>query len=97
MAVARRRTCPTRQTLALGASYSLATVGEGRWETLVTACFLHAASLHLGFNMLALWQAGPLVERAVGSARMAPMYLVAGAFGNLLSVAYGWFGGTRAG
>jgi rhomboid protease GluP len=76
--------------LQLGASYALATVGEGRWETLVTACFLHGSLLHVGFNMVALWQAGPLVERTVGSARMAPMYLVAGAFGNLLSVAYGW-------
>jgi rhomboid protease GluP len=82
------------QMLALGASYSLATVGEGRYETLVTACFLHAGVVHLLFNMIALWQAGPLVERSVGSARMAPMYLIAGAFGNLLSVLYGWFGGS---
>ena len=82
---------PTSDGLALGASYSLATLYEGRFETLVTACFLHAGIVHLLFNMLALWQAGPLVERAVGSARMAPMYLVAGIFGNLLSVGYGWF------
>jgi rhomboid protease GluP len=81
---------PPDGALALGASYGLATIGESRWETLVTACFLHGGIIHLGFNMLALWQAGPLVERAVGSARMAPMYLVAGAFGNLLSVGYGW-------
>jgi rhomboid protease GluP len=85
---------PTRQLLGLGASYSFATLGEGRFETLVTACFLHAGLMHLGFNMLALWQAGPLVERGVGSARMAPMYLLAGAFGNLLSVLYGWFSGS---
>ncbi len=78
------------EALAFGASYSLATIGEARWETLVTACFLHDGMLHLGFNMLALWQAGPLVERAVGSARMAPMYLVAGALGNALSTAYSW-------
>jgi rhomboid protease GluP len=80
----------TSLLLRFGASYPLATVGEHRWETLVTACFLHGGLLHLGFNMLALWQAGPLVERAVGSARMAPMYLVSGACGNLLSVASGW-------
>jgi rhomboid protease GluP len=73
--------------MQLGASYALATVGEGRWETLVTACFIHGSVLHIGFNMVALWQAGPLVERAVGSARMAPMYLLSGAFGNLLSIA----------
>ncbi|MGH7297548.1 MAG: rhomboid family intramembrane serine protease, partial [Polyangiaceae bacterium] len=81
---------PPREALAFGASDSLATVFEHRWETLVTACFLHDGVLHLGFNMLALWQAGPLVERNVGSARMAPMYLVAGAFGNLVSVANAW-------
>src|SRR5215472_7024458 len=81
---------PTREALAFGASDSLATVGESRWETLVTACFLHDGLIHIGFNMLALWQAGPLVERAVGSARVAPMYLVAGATGNALSVAHAW-------
>jgi rhomboid protease GluP len=76
------------QMLELGASYPAATIGEGRWETLVTACFLHGGVVHVAFNMIALWQAGPLVERAVGSARMASMYVVAGAAGNLLSVAY---------
>ncbi len=73
--------------MQLGASYALATLGEARWETLVTACFLHADVIHVAFNMALLWLAGPLVERTVGSARMAPLYLVAGAFGNLVSVA----------
>jgi rhomboid protease GluP len=82
---------PPRLALELGASYGLATVGELRLETLVTACFLHAGLFHVGFNMLALWQAGPLVERTVGSARMAPMYLAAGVFGNVLSVVYGFW------
>jgi rhomboid protease GluP len=77
----------TDQLLTLGASYPAATIGEHRWETLVTACFLHGNIAHITFNMLALWQAGPLVERAVGSARMAPMYLLAGIFGYVLSVA----------
>jgi rhomboid protease GluP len=85
---------PSSEALAFGASYALATIGENRWETLVTACFLHDGIFHIGFNMLALWQAGPLVERAVGSARMAPMYLVAGAAGNLLSVEYTWHAHT---
>jgi rhomboid protease GluP len=86
--------------LAFGASYPPATIGEFRWETLVTACFLHGSLVHIGFNMLALWQVGPLVERSVGSARMAPMYLIAGASGNLLSVGYGWWthgGGVTVG
>jgi rhomboid protease GluP len=77
----------TREALAFGASYSLATLGEHRWETLVTACFLHDGVLHLALNMFFLWGAGPIVEKNVGSARMAPMYLAAGAAGNLLSMA----------
>lgn len=78
----------SEQLLRLGASYPPATIGENRWETLVTACFLHSSISHITFNMLALWQAGPLVERAVGSARMAPMYLGSGIIGFLLSVAH---------
>jgi rhomboid protease GluP len=83
---------PQREALAFGASYAFATVGEGRWETLVTACFLHDGLLHVSFNMLLLWQAGPIVEKNVGSARMAPLYLVAGVVGNLVSVAWAWRG-----
>jgi rhomboid protease GluP len=86
---------PSLETsLLLGASYPLATVHDGRIETLVTACFLHGGIVHLLFNMLALVQAGPIVERAVGSARMAPVYLVAGICGYALSVAYGLFAHT---
>lgn len=76
----------TQELLGFGASYPPATLGEHRWETLVTACFLHGGIPHITFNMLALWQAGPLVERAVGSGRMAPMYVASGVFGYVLSV-----------
>lgn len=82
------------ELLAMGANYWPSTLGELRLETLVTACFLHGGWLHLAFNMIVLWQAGPLAERAMGSARMAPTYLAAGIFGNLLSGSYGWFTGT---
>jgi rhomboid protease GluP len=79
---------PPHEALAFGACNSLSVIGENRWETLVTACFLHDGVFHIGFNMLALWQAGPLVERAVGSARMAPLYLAAGIVGNAVCVEY---------
>jgi membrane associated rhomboid family serine protease len=81
---------PVGEKLAFGASYSLAVVGEYRWETLVTACFLHDGVLHLGLNTLLLWLAGPVVERGVGSARMAPLYLASGVVGNLASVWLTW-------
>ena len=81
---------PIREQLAFGANYAIATLNEHRVETLVTACFLHAGAIHIAFNMIALWQAGPLVERAVGSARMAPMYLVSGIVSSLVSALSMW-------
>jgi rhomboid protease GluP len=85
---------PPREALAFGASYPFATIGENRWETLVTACFLHSGVLHLSLNMLVFWMAAPLIERSVGSARMALLFLSAGAFGNVLGVAHGWLART---
>jgi rhomboid protease GluP len=86
---------PARTSLAFGANYDLATIAEARYETLVTACFLHGSLMHIGFNMLALWQAGPIVERGVGSARMAPMYLVSGIASSLTSTLVHWFRGEE--
>ena len=87
---------PIREQLAFGANYGIATLHEHRVETLVTACFLHAGLVHIAFNMLALWQAGPLVERAVGSSRMAPLYLVSGIVSSLVSALVMWIlGGER--
>lgn len=71
--------------LATGGNYWLATIREGRFETLVSSCFVHAGLLHLGFNMAALRQVGPFVERAVGSARMLPAYLISGFVGSFVS------------
>lgn len=49
----------------------------------VTFQFLHADLLHLGFNMLALWIFGPLVESRMGFRRYAAFYLVCGIFGAI--------------
>ncbi len=77
----------------LGANASLWTISDNRIETLVTACFLHASILHLVLNMLVLWQVGPLLERAIGSARFFPLYLAAGIVGSASSAIWGRFFG----
>ena len=77
----------------LGANDSWFTVSDNRIETLVTACFLHLSILHLALNMLVLWQVGPLLERAIGSARFFPLYLVAGIVGSASSAIWGRFFG----
>lgn len=53
------------------------------WRAL-TAAFLHSPStvLHLGLNMLMLWQIGPYLESLLGRARFLALYLVAAVGGS---------------
>lgn len=47
--------------------------------TWLTSMFLHAPSvLHILFNMLALWSAGPMLERMLGHWRFLAFYLISG-------------------
>ncbi len=55
---------------------------HGQWYRLITAAFLHYGPIHLGMNMLALWWLGQPVEAALGRARFALLYLVAGLAGS---------------
>lgn len=69
--------------LALSASF----VADGQWWRLVTSGFLHFGLLHLGMNMLLLWQLGELLEPALDRGRFALLYfssLLGGAAGALL-------------
>jgi rhomboid protease GluP len=81
---------PQETMQVFGANESLFTVGDSRFETLITSCFLHFSLLHLGFNMVALRQVGPFVERSVGPGRFAPLYIIAGILGSVTSALYGW-------
>ena len=75
----------------LGASLGFAIFHEHEWWRLVTAMFLHAGLIHIGFNMMALMQFGPALEELYGSARYLFAYVVTGAFGFLVSAATGHF------
>ena len=57
-------------------------VADGGWWRLITAAFLHANLIHIGFNMLALWWFGAPVEQYLGRARFIGLYLVAGLAGS---------------
>jgi membrane associated rhomboid family serine protease len=62
-------------------------VAEGEWYRLITAGFLHASLLHIGFNMLLLFFLGRLLEPVLGMPRFLALYfasLLAGSFGALL-------------
>ena len=62
-------------------------IDAGEWYRIFTGAFLHAGPIHLGFNMLLLWQLGSLLEPALGKARYSLLYVVSllgGSFGGLL-------------
>lgn len=76
---------PNTVQLTWGANFAPATA-DGQWWRLGSAMFLHFGALHLGMNMLALWDGGKLVERMFGAVRFLVIYLVSGVSGNLLSL-----------
>jgi rhomboid protease GluP len=69
----------------LGAIYPIHIFFLHEYWRLVTATFLHAGLIHIGFNMMALMQFGPALEELYGSPRYLFLYVVTGAFGFLLS------------
>jgi rhomboid protease GluP len=71
--------------LRWGANFGPRTLGGEPWR-LLTSMFLHFGAIHVGMNMLALWNAGGLVERIFGSLRFGVAYLVAGLAGALASL-----------
>lgn len=74
--------------LRLGANFGPQTMAGGEWWRLGTYAFLHGGMLHLGFNMMALNNLGPLIEMRLGSARYGALYAlsaVTGGIGSLVS------------
>ena len=59
--------------------------GQGRWLTLLTAGWLHGSLLHIGFNMLGVWQLLPSIAELYGPGRTVIIYTLAGVAGFLLS------------
>lgn len=76
-----------QQLVAWGGNFGPLTVGGEYWR-LVTAGFVHANLLHIGFNMWCLWSLGQLSERLFGRWQTFAVYLLTGVGGALLSIAY---------
>lgn len=58
-------------------------VMAGQWWRVLTATLLHAGITHLFFNGYALYVLGPQLERGVGSAAFAALYVASGLAGGL--------------
>jgi len=73
----------------LGLSFPYSIFIQHQWFRLITAMFLHGGLIHIGFNMMSLMQLGPALEELYGSARYLFLYVLTGAFGFLVSAAFG--------
>jgi rhomboid protease GluP len=61
----------------MGGQYWPLVLGEGQWWRCLTYAFTHGGIIHIGFNMLVLYQIGPLVEFEIGKARFVFLYTFA--------------------
>ena len=57
-------------------------VSDGAWWQVLSSVFTHEQVLHIGFNMLALFFLGPMLEQVLGRARFLALYLVSGVAGS---------------
>ncbi|MCK9161736.1 MAG: rhomboid family intramembrane serine protease [Arcobacter butzleri] len=55
------------------------------WYQPITTIFAHGGVVHLGFNMLVLFQFGNLIERELGKQRLIILYFIGGIATSLLS------------
>ncbi len=69
---------------------------NGEYWRLITALFLHYGSLHLVFNLYALFVIGPGLERAIGALRFGVFYLLSGLGSSLGVLFWRTLGLTRA-
>lgn len=61
---------------------------EGQLWRFITPVFLHGSFMHIAFNMYALMQFGPDLERAFGTPRFLALYFLGAMGGNALSFAF---------
>lgn len=55
----------------------------GEYHRLLTACFLHAGIIHIGFNLFALATIGPQVESLYGRGSLLLFFVLTGVVANL--------------
>ena len=71
--------------LAWGGNFGPATT-NGEWWRLLVSTFIHPGLISLIVTMVALAQVGPILERLVGHATFALVYLAAGVIGSALDL-----------
>ncbi|MGH7997776.1 MAG: rhomboid family intramembrane serine protease [Opitutaceae bacterium] len=76
-----------RDLVAWGGNAGVLSLRYGQTWRLVTCLFVHAGIVHIGMNMIVLWDIGRFVERLVGNAAMLIAYMLSGLVGSLAGAA----------
>ncbi len=58
----------------------------GQWWRCLTYAYTHGGLMHIGFNMLVLYQVGPLIEREIGARRFIVLYTLTALTATLLGL-----------
>jgi rhomboid protease GluP len=66
----------TQLLIFTGAQFWPLVLQEGEWWRCLTYAFNHGGVIHLAFNMVALFQVGPLIEQEIGRSRFIILYLL---------------------
>lgn len=77
----------TRTLVDMGAMYAPLIQSPLDLYRFVTPMFLHMDLMHLGFNMVALFSVGEVLERTLGKGNYLALYFIAGITGNAVSYA----------
>lgn len=75
--------------LVLGSTGTIPLFQLNRWWSLISASYLHGSLLHILFNMIALYQLGPLIIREYDTPRMVAIYTLSGIGGFFVSALFG--------
>lgn len=86
----------TRTLVDMGAMYAPLIQSPVDLYRFVTPMFLHMDLMHLGFNMVALFSVGEVLERVLGKGNYLALYFIAGITGNAVSYAADVVLGTGA-
>lgn len=61
---------------------------KGFWWQPLTSMFMHGGLMHLGMNMVVLYQFGSLLEQNIGTKRFVKLFIIGGILTSLLSILF---------
>lgn len=67
-----------------GAQYWPLVLVENEWWRCITYAFAHGGLIHIAFNMVVLYQVGPLIEEEIGTIRFITLYVLTALTATLL-------------